>query len=633
MLLASTIVPVMSLRAAAADDLLDDGFTGNTLSGSWLSGGNPDSACLTASTSTSGNIPGCDSETAIDTNGNGALRLTSNAVSQAGFVINQTPVSTNKGLQISFDMYQYNGNGADGIAFFLIDGSQSPTQPGAFGGSLGYSSNSDPTPGIAGGYVGVGFDVFGNFANPASGSGGPGLRPNSITVRGSQTSNYQYVTTKSATALLANNAATSRASAKRHVIISISTNNIMTVYVDYENSQGPIKELSNINLNTINGAGSLPGSLKFGFSASTGGSDNIHEISGLNVVTLAPSVSAKAAQSGTYRQGETGQYTIAAKNDAGAEPTTGDITVTDTLPSGLKPTAASGTGWACTVSGQTVSCTRPGDGANALAPGDSEPDITVATAISNTAASSLSNTVNTATTDNNSLNDAGQSNTFTIAAGDHDGADTTTENAAPNSGDANDDGTADTQQANVTSFVSSITGNYATLATSGDCDQNDDPYIASTAENARADSSYNYPAGMMNFSITCDAPGDTATVSQYYFGDYDAAQFVARKYNPGTNSYTTIPGAVITNVTVGGQNALKITYDIADGGPLDADGSANGTIVDPAGPAIKDPDPAAAGTLSDTGVNVLLAASLAGALMLAAVRVYRRQADVEPSAK
>jgi len=629
-LLAVLVAPVIRLQTASADNLQADNFTGNTLNGSWLSGGNPNPACLTASISTSGDIHGCDSETAIDSAGNGALRLTSNANSQAGFVINQTPISTASGLQISFDMYQYDGTGADGIAFFLIDGADSPTQPGAFGGSLGYSSNNTGGAGLVGGYVGVGFDAFGNFSSSDFGTGGPGAHANSITVRGSEDSGYKFVATKPASGSLAINGTTDRADARCHVTISISTNNIMTVYVDYEDGRGPIKELSDINLNTINGAGSLPDNLKFGFSASTGGSNDIHEISGLSVDTLSPNVSVKATQSGTFTQGETGQFTLAAKNDAGAEATTGDITVTDTLPAGLTPTAASGDGWTCGINGQTITCTRPGDGANALNPGDSAPNITVTAAISNTAGASLSNMSHVATANNNAVNDAGSTNTFTVAAGDHDGAAIATEDAAPNGGDANDDGTADSQQANVTSFVNSITGNYAALATDGDCDQNDDPYMASVAANATADTHYAYPAGMMNFSIDCDNPGDSTTVTQYYFGDYsDPSQFIARKYNTATQTYADIPGATISAVTIGGEKALKITYDITDGGSLDADGVANGTIVDPAGPAIKNPVVLAGNSdsaLTDTGINLPVIMSASVLLLTGALAVRWRPA-------
>jgi hypothetical protein len=622
-LLAAFVVPLVRLSNASADNLLTEPFTSNSLSGTWLSGGNPNSACLTASIATSGTILGCNTGSPLDSSGNGALRLTSNVASQAGFVINQTPISTTSGLQIAFNMYQYNGTGADGIAFFLIDGSANPTQPGAFGGSLGYSSNNTGGAGLVGGYVGVGFDVFGNFSNPAFGNGGPGAHANSITVRGSQSTGYQFVTTKPASYSMANNSATSRTAAMRHVTISISNNNIMTVYVDYGNGQGPIEELSNINLNTINGAGSLPANLKFGFSASTGGSNNIHEISNVSVDTLSPNVSATATQSGALTQGELGQYTLAVKNDAGAEPTTGSITVSDTLPNGIAPIAASGSGWSCSVTGQLVSCTRPGSGAAALAPGASEPSITVSVGVSNTAASTLSNTTYAATMANNGVNAAGSNNTFAVTA-----SNVTVENEAPNNGDSNNDGTPDSQQAYVTDLVSSITGNYAVLDTSGSCNQNEAVSLSSVTTNAKQDSTYTYPLGMMNFDLICTSPGGSATITQYYFGTYDASQFVARKYNPATQTYSDIPGASISSVTIAGQSALRITYSVTDGGSLDEDGLANGVIVDPAGPARKGATQTTGGTLTDTGLDAIVVSSFATVLLVGAifVRVTPRSA-------
>jgi len=170
---------------------------------------------------------------------------------------------------------------------------------------------------------------------------------------------------------------------------------------------------------------------------------------------------------------------------------------------------------------------------------------------------------------------------------DGDGQSDTVETAAPGNGDVNQDGTPDSQQAKVSSFVNSVTGNYAALETSGDCEQNNSAEVVDAGANSVKDASYVYPAGLMNFNISCGNPGDTTTVTQYYFGDYDAAQYTARKYNSNTKTYTTIPGATIANVTIGGEKALKITYSITDGGSLDADGMVNGTIVDPAGPAIK----------------------------------------------
>lgn len=54
--------------------------------------------------------------------------------------------------------------------------------------------------------------------------------------------------------------------------------------------------------------------------------------------------------------GQTATYTLAVRN-AGTLATSGPIVVTDTLPTGLTFVSASGTGWSCSASGQTVTCT------------------------------------------------------------------------------------------------------------------------------------------------------------------------------------------------------------------------------------------------------------------------------------
>ena len=86
-------------------------------------------------------------------------------------------------------------------------------------------------------------------------------------------------------------------------------------------------------------------------------------------------------------------------------------------------------------------------------------------------------------------------------------------------------------------------------------------------------------------SFTAIGCSSEATITQHFYGDYDAAKYIARKYNPSANSYATIPGVVLTNVTINSQSALKITYKITDNGPLDLSPSI-GTITDPAGPAL-----------------------------------------------
>ena len=142
----------------------------------------------------------------------------------------------------------------------------------------------------------------------------------------------------------------------------------------------------------------------------------------------------------------------------------------------------------------------------------------------------------------------------------------------------------DNDQKNVTSFVNAITNTYAVLENTDNC-QNTGVNQQKISDLAKADGSYQYPAGLMNFTLVCGTPGMTIRVNQYFFG-VNAANLVARKYDSRTNSYATIPNAVVRAVIVGGQRAVKISYDIVDGGALDEDGLANGTIVDPSGPAV-----------------------------------------------
>jgi hypothetical protein len=189
---------------------------------------------------------------------------------------------------------------------------------------------------------------------------------------------------------------------------------------------------------------------------------------------------------------------------------------------------------------------------------------------------------------NDPLAQTSTSSNVAIQAGsylDDDGVFNAVEDGAPNSGDGNGDGTADSEQDTVTSLVNPVSGNYATLETGGCSETNHDVSLAAEPT-AYADDTYVYPVGLMDFSLDCDTPGGTATVTQYFYGDYDASKIVARKYDSTTHAYQTIPDAVISNVSVGGQAALKIVYDITDGSALDQDGAPNGTIIDPSGPAL-----------------------------------------------
>src|SRR5450631_2084513 len=206
--------------------VVTDDFTKGSATASWKSF---NGACLTAGDG-SGTIPACvglpyynetlvggTSGTLPDTSGSGALRFTNGRpggfAQNGAIVLDPTQAfPTNKGVQVTFTTVTYRGDsggaggdGADGISFFLMDGTVAPDL-GAFGGSLAYTcsnTNNDPTlrpdgtqrgyDGLVGAYLGIGIDEYGNFlngSNPLTGyngdntASGYGYVPGRIGLRG-----------------------------------------------------------------------------------------------------------------------------------------------------------------------------------------------------------------------------------------------------------------------------------------------------------------------------------------------------------------------------------------------------------------------------------------------------------------
>ncbi|HLJ45696.1 MAG TPA: FG-GAP-like repeat-containing protein [Bryobacteraceae bacterium] len=94
------------------------------------------------------------------------------------------------------------------------------------------------------------------------------------------------------------------------------------------------------------------------------------------------------AHAGNFMQGQQGgTYTVTVANTAGAGTTSGTVTVTETVPSGLTLASMSGSGWTCTAGANT--CSR----SDSLAGGSSYAPITVVVNVAANAGSPLVNSV------------------------------------------------------------------------------------------------------------------------------------------------------------------------------------------------------------------------------------------------
>jgi uncharacterized repeat protein (TIGR01451 family) len=118
-------------------------------------------------------------------------------------------------------------------------------------------------------------------------------------------------------------------------------------------------------------------------SATNGGTGNAATAT---ITVLVPDLTITKSHVGNFRQGQSGAtYNITVSN-AGTIASSGAVTMTDTLPTGLTATAISGAGWTCTVA--TTSCVR-GD---SLPGGSTFPVITLTVNVSGVSPASLTNT-------------------------------------------------------------------------------------------------------------------------------------------------------------------------------------------------------------------------------------------------
>jgi hypothetical protein len=179
---------------------------------------------------------------------------------------------------------------------------------------------------------------------------------------------------------------------------------------------------------------------------------------------------------------------------------------------------------------------------------------------------------------------------------DGDGVDDTVENAGPNGGDANEDGVLDSAQSNVATAANATTGDDITLASGQNCGTIDSISPKTESQLSNADGSFEYPLGLLDFTLTCNTQGATTAVTQYIVSDLLPSEVTIRKIVNGV--YSTISSASVVQQQTDGQNVLKVSYSITDGGELDADGTANSSISDPVGIGV------ASDSLAETGQSL-----------------------------
>ncbi|HRU63359.1 MAG TPA: gliding motility-associated C-terminal domain-containing protein [Paludibacteraceae bacterium] len=289
----------------------------------------------------------------VDPENDGWLRLTNSVRNEKGYAYIDANLPSTLGVLIDFEYKTWRSGtdvnfvGGDGFSVFLFDATSTFTI-GGYGGSLGYAPHTGEGAirGLGGGYIGIGFDEYGNFSNPTEGRiGGPGQRCNSITLRGPTTNDPRTTNKYLASIQLQpdnrsdinsidfNTLQDKRPSDSqfyRRVKIAItptgsSSNPKYTITVRWRTSPNG----EDVTLLTYTTETAPPPNLKLGFAASTGGDVNYHEIRNLSVQTPGGVSTFKECDKGTLNVGEDVTYTIHVRNSTPAP--INNLILTDTL--------------------------------------------------------------------------------------------------------------------------------------------------------------------------------------------------------------------------------------------------------------------------------------------------------------
>jgi outer membrane protein OmpA-like peptidoglycan-associated protein len=285
----------------------------------------------------------------------GWLRLTSAETGEFGYAYDNEAFPSTAGVLVEFEYADWGGSGADGLTFFLFNGSTSEAefQAGQPGGSLGYAPCDSKTNGLSNAYVGVGFDEYGNFTNLGSicGLDGTEFLPNHVSIRGSAAESYKLLATAQTTESLR-----AERSQARRVTIAITPTGELSVYIRYPDGTDQ-KVAEGFQLPAA------PEKLKFGYVASTGALTDDHEIRDAQVIKpteLTPSVTQTA---GGHERGKPLTWTAVVRNE-GPNPTQRERLRATTGEQSL-----SSVSWTCEASGGADCVTASGTGLPSLEAG------------------------------------------------------------------------------------------------------------------------------------------------------------------------------------------------------------------------------------------------------------------------
>ncbi len=127
--------------------------------------------------------------------------------------------------------------------------------------------------------------------------------------------------------------------------------------------------------------------------------------------------------------------------------------------------------------------------------------------------------------------------------------------------------------------------------------------------------------GGVGFSVGCTGNGQSTDVALALGTVYaDTSKLRAYKQS-GANLRDITSQVAFTNKDIAGATKTVVSYNLVDGGSLDEDGVANGTLVDPIFIGVVD---GAGGALANTGFNVYVFTAFAMTLLVSAVAVWRK---------